>query len=217
MHVQLANGAKLNLSVDAPKRVKLKGSARRDAVDDSSMTPSSEDPLRILAPGQKKLSTIESQRVLAVMEEAIKRMNNAMLIPTLASALEGYSVSLGVELVEMLRDYNHLTELYNRLYSELERGGSLPDLNDSNDSSDMYTLGMDSRELGITGSGSGSPAQMESPEEGPQAPEDRFQQVRFKLKHNVKCILRGLHRNPSAASVLPATPKNLALLQEEMG
>lgn len=211
------------------RRVRLKGSGRKDQMDDTSLTPSSEDPLRILAPGQKKLSTIESQRVLAVMEEAIKRMNNVMLVPIFASSLERYSVSLGAELVGMLKEYRHLTAEYNRLYSELERQGTAPDLDDSNESADMYALSVEGTHGEQHGSvssitSSGCPTHLEplEAEQGPAATEAKFQQVRFRLKHSVKCILRAMHRNPSTSSLLspassaPGTPRNAMLLQEEM-
>jgi len=228
----LGNSSKLSLRGSMEnKRVRLRGSAKKDQLDDSSLTPSSEDPLRILAPGQKKLSTIESQRVLAAMEEAIKRLSNATLIPLLASSLDRYSVSLGAELVAMLKEYSHLAGEYNRLYLDLKQKGSAPNLDDSNESADAYGSGI---EVGATSGGSvasvGSftrpvrlePLEREEGEEEPQVMENKFQQVRFRLKHVVKCILRALHRNPSASSLLPAgssaaiTPKNVIFLQEEM-
>lgn len=230
----LGNSPKLGLrgSVEA-RRVKLKGSGRprRDQMDDTSLTPSSEDPLRILAPGKKKLSTIESQRVLAVMEEAIKRMSNAMLIPTFANSLDRYSVSLGVELVGMLKEYRQLTAEYNRLYSECEQQGSTPYLDHSNeptDASTLSTLRLEGAEQGASSvssiASSGHPTRLEplGLEKEPQTTEARFQQVRFMLKHSVKCILRAMHKNPSASSLLsaassaPGTPRNALLLQEEM-
>lgn len=207
--------------------MRMRGSGRKDPVDDTSLTPSSEDPLRILAPGQKKLSTIESQRVLAVMEEAIKRMKNAMLIPIFATSLERYSVSLGAELVEMLMEYGQLTGEYNRLYSELEQQGIAPNLDGSYETTDVYAPSAESRhEVQGGGSvssltGSGHPTRLEPLEQqqGVQTTEEKFQQVRFKLKHCVKCILRALHRNVSTSSVVSATssaPRNVAALQEEM-
>lgn len=207
-----------------PRRVRLKGSGKKDQLDDTSLTPSSDDPLRILAPGQKKLSTIESQRVLAVMEEAIRRMRNAMLIPVFASALERYSVSLGAELVDLLNDYSHLSVEYNRLYGELEQQGSAPDLDGEDVLSTEGGQGMPSPGGASTSSlmSSGHPTRLEplQQEQGVEATEARFQQVRLRLKHCVKCILRALHRNASTSSVIPpaafSAGRNVAILQEEM-
>lgn len=214
-------GGKLNLRGTEGRKVRVRGSGRKEQLDDTSMTPSSEDPLRILAPGQKKLSTIESQRVLAVMEEAIKKMNNAMLIPIFAGSLERYSVSLGAELVGMLNEYSHLTIEYHKLYSELEQRGRAPSLDDSNGSGDVYIKVEEQRGSTSNITGPGYPTRLNplELEQGPQATEARFQQVRFKLKHLVKCIVRALHGNPSttsAASTAPGTTRNAMLLQEEM-
>lgn len=204
------------------RKVRLKGSGRKELVDDTSLTPSSEDPLRILAPGQKKLSTIESQRVLAVMEEAIKRMKNCLLIPIFSSSLDRYSVSLGAELVGMVKEYRHLTAEYNRLYSELEQQGSAPNLDDSNDSADAYASSMEGTPREQHGSVCSftSSTHLEPLDQGPATTEAKFQQIRFRLKNSVKCILRAMHRNPSTSSLLAptssGTPRNAMMLQEEM-
>lgn len=201
-------------------RRRIKGS-RRDQLDDVSLTPSSEDPLRILAPGQKKLSTIESQRVLAVMEEAIKRMNSAMLIPMLAKSLDRYSIPLGAELVELLKEYGRLIKEYNTVYSDLEQQGRSPSL----ESSVVLesNAGSITSVTSLTSSGRLrlEPLVLEH-ERDSLSTDIKFQQTRVNLKHTIKCILRELHRNPSAASLhgpsSPSTgpPKNTMLLREEM-
>ena len=197
-------------------RRKIKGS-RRDQLDDVSLTPSSEDPLRILAPGQKKLSTIESQRVLAVMEEAIKRMNSAMLIPMLAKSLDRYSITLGAELVELLKEYSRLIKDYNAVYSDLEQQGRSPSLDSS-----VPDLNAGS----ITSLPSSARLRLEPLDHERNSlsisTDAKFQQTRVNLKHTIKCILRELHRNPSATSLhAPPSPstgpsKSTVLLQEEM-
>lgn len=211
------------------RRVKIKGSARKEQQDDISLTPSSEDPLRILAPGQKKLSTIESQRVLAVMEEAIKRLDGAMLIPGLINSLDRYSVSLGAELAGMLKDYDRLIKEYNTIYVELDLQGKAPDLNEAASAEDLEL----ENERGSDGSGQGSavsltssgrPIRLEPLDKPPTSAEQRFQIIRSKLKHTVKCILRDLRKNPSASSLLTSStvslpggkPRNIVALQEEM-
>ncbi len=208
------------------RRVKIKGSARREQPDDISLTPSSEDPLRILAPGQKKLSTIESQRVLAVMEEATKRLDGAILIPTLVNSLERYSVSLRAELAGMVKEYDGLVKDYNTAYAELDLQGKAPDLNETNPSTE--DLGSESeREPGASGqsssssslTGSGRPVQLEQLDKPPTSAEQKFQIIRGRLKHTVKCILRELRKIPSASSLLASPggkPRNVMVLQEEM-
>ena len=172
-------------------------------MDDLSLTPSSEDPLRILAPGQKKLTTIESQRVLAVMEEAIKRVEGATVIPILANSLERFSVSLGTEMVKQLKEYTHLTSEYTRIYTDLEQQGVTPELSECDEALDTPPLD-DSLHSQSTITSSGRPVRLEpieAAEEKPNATELEFQQVRSRLKHNIKCILRDLHRNSLPSSV----------------
>lgn len=229
LHSKAGNSNLLRAEPEHSKRVKIKGSGRREQPDDISLTPSSDDPLRILAPGQKKLSTIESQRVLAVMEEAIKRMDGAMLIPTLVNSLERYSVSLGAELVGMVKEYDKLIKEYNTTYTDLDLQGKAPDLNETNPSTE--DLGSES-ERGPDGSGQGSssslagsgqPVRLEPLDKPPTSAEQKFQIIRGRLKHNVKCILRELRKSPSASSLLASTssspggrPRNIMVLQEEM-
>lgn len=222
LHSPYRSSGKLGVDTDL-RRVRMKGSLRNHT-DDLSLTPSSEDPLRILAPGQKKLSTIESQRVLAVMEEATKRLEGATLIPILAHSLERFSVSLGAELVKLLKDYNHLTGEYNRMYTDLEQQGVVPDLNESSRSPDVHALDSSLGGSHSSLTSSGRPVYLEplGHEEKPSTTEKDFQQVRSKLKHTVKCILRDLHRNPlpssvqSSVSTFGGIPKNVTLLQDEM-
>ena len=219
------------LTVQSPFRgggrlsgMKIKG-LRRDQMDDLSLTPSSEDPLRILAPGQKKLTTIESQRVLAVMEEAIKRVEGATVIPILANSLERFSVSLGTEMVKQLKEYTHLTSEYTRIYTDLEQQGVTPELSECDEALDTPPLD-DSLHSQSTITSSGRPVRLEpieAAEEKPNATELEFQQVRSRLKHNIKCILRDLHRNSLPSSVQGSIAsfgggkgKTISLLQDEM-
>lgn len=225
-------------SEQQPMRMKFKGSPRRSQLEDMSLpqTPQVDDPLRILAPGQKKLTTIESQRVLAAMDETIKRMEGVMVIPLLTSSLDRYSITLGSELVQMLKTYNRLVGEYNRLYESLEGQGIVPDLvsftsevdfNDSFGPESVSTSGLQdySRSPSTSQSSlisSGRPVQLEPLErddESTSTQEARFQKIRLRLKHCVKCILRELQRNPASSRIMSASgerPKSAMLLQDKM-
>ena len=233
---QRHGGSRLGGELDL-RKMKTRGATRKDLMDDVSLTPSSEDPLRILAPGQKKLSTIESQRVLAVIEEVIKRLDCATLVPVLSQSLDRFAVSLGQELVKNLDTYNHLTEDYNKLYLELEAQGLLPDLSEFGKSSDAF-LPMEEASPGgsrtsLTSSSRPSrpvhlePLELGEGEASAASTERRFLLVRARLKHSVKCILRELHRNPipaSAQGVMKSwqgvgegtSSRTITLLQDEM-
>ena len=193
---------------------KRKNSLKRGQLES---IPPSDDPLRILAPGQKKLITIESQRVLAVMDMAIKRLDGAMAIPILANSQDKFSVSLGSELVKMLQEHTHLVSEYNTLYECLELEGITPNLNIAIERS------------GENRSQNSSVHSLEQPtfleplvkEESTTTMEENFQQIRARLRHNVKCILREISKHPSASSFLFSSPQDRSLdiiqLQKEMG
>ena len=102
------------------------------ADDHSSLqSPIPDDPLRILAPAQKKLTTIESQRVMSVVEDTMKRIEGVVLLPVLMESLERFSVPLGSELVSLLEDYRKLVKEYSRLEATLESQGIEPKIEGS--------------------------------------------------------------------------------------
>lgn len=188
--------------------------SRQEHPDAVTPTPSADDPLRILAPGQKKLTTIESQRVLAVMDEVMKKLDNVMTIPVLISSLERYSVSLGAELVEMLKEYGRLASEYNRLY-EPQRGGFA---STEPSTTDVYGSDVES----AYGSARW-PARLEPLEANISSAsmESRCIHIQSQLRHLVKCILREMNKTPSTSTLAPtasAKSKNrgVKLLQDEM-
>ena len=109
-----------------PRRTRARGtSAKTSFIDEhsSAQSPNPDDPLRILAPAQKKLTTIESQRVLSVVDETMKRLEGVILLPALMESLDRFSVPLGSELVSLLEDYRKIVSEYNRLEASLESQG----------------------------------------------------------------------------------------------
>ena len=63
------------------------------------------DPLRALEPTRKKLTTIEAQRIMAVLMETIRRTELVGILPYIVENVDRFSVMLGVELVQMLQDH----------------------------------------------------------------------------------------------------------------
>ena len=220
-----------------PKRSRLRGSSMKadihTSMDDhgSANSPNQEDPLRILAPAQKKLSTIESQRVMSVVDETMKRLEGVLLLPVLLESLDRFSVSLGSELVTLLEEYRRLVEEYKRLEASLEAQGIEPKVEGS-----MSTVeGSSARLLEATHSsghivklgGIGEQSPMGSASSlhsdaslsaakprrlepiassqlilDEEATEEKFQELRIHLRHVVRCILRALAKNPSTSSIL---------------
>lgn len=188
------------------RRMKSKGHAKRESpeniVTSWVQSPNIEDPLRILAPAQKKLSTVESQRILAVMDEATKRLECALVLPFLADSLHRFSVSLGSELVAMIEEYHKLVGEYNQLFELLESQGT--NVGISSDMNLQTSSGTSIR----SGGGAGRAIRLEPLlERTTEDVEERFHQIRHQLKHCVKSILRALNKDPATTSILQAAAK----------
>ena len=186
------------------KKMKLKGPIKKDKLDESlsgSLHTPYEDPLRILAPAQKKLTTIESQRVLAVMDEVLKRLDNVLVLPFLSSSLQRYSVSLGSDLVSLMEEYQHLVAVYNQLYGMLfSQEGLAQQLQEI--SSRTSLLEARHSNVSLQSEGSGPSPLLDV---GESDAEERFYETQDRLKHVVKCILRALGKSPSASSIVQAS------------
>ena len=79
------------------------------------------DPLRVLDPGRKKLTTVESQRVLAVLDDSIKRIEVVTLLPYVTENLERFSAVLGAEseLVTTIQEHVKIKDLYADTFNQL--------------------------------------------------------------------------------------------------
>ena len=79
------------------------------------------DPLRALEPARKKLTSIESQRVMAVLADTIRKIEMTGLFPAIISQLPRFSVMLGAELVAMFEEHNILVSSFKELKEEAEK------------------------------------------------------------------------------------------------
>ncbi|XP_071849105.1 dynein regulatory complex protein 10-like [Apostichopus japonicus] len=70
--------------------------------------PVKTDPLSILDPGRKKLTTVESQRVLAVLDESIKKTEIVSLLPYAIQNVNKYSSMLSDDLQTALHEHGNL-------------------------------------------------------------------------------------------------------------
>lgn len=191
------------------RRMKSKGYAKRESpeniVTSWVQSPNFEDPLRILAPAQKKLSTVESQRILAVMEEATKRLECALVLPFLADSLHRFSVSLGSELVAMMEEYHKLVGEYNQLFELLESQGTKLDA--SGDMDLRTSSGSSIRSDGGAGRAIRLEPLLERTTEDRGNVEEHFHHICHQLKHCVKSILRALNKDPATTSIIQAAAK----------
>ena len=154
-----------------------------------------EDALKILTPAQKKLSSVEAQRVMAVTDEALSKLEKALSLSYLSQSMDRYSVSLGADVVSLMTEYTQLCEEYLRLYEVLEASGVQPEL-----------FRVDSaigsqRALSQSSMRSGS-VRLEPLERREDPTEAQFCVVQGQLRHTCKSLLRSLTGSPSAEVVL---------------
>nr|XP_033811747.1 dynein regulatory complex protein 10 isoform X1 [Geotrypetes seraphini]XP_033811748.1 dynein regulatory complex protein 10 isoform X1 [Geotrypetes seraphini] len=82
------------------------------------------DLLKFLGQGRKKLTSIETQRIISVLDETIKRIELASLFCYAADNLDRFKVVLGSELTCAIREHQRLQNNMQNLLSRLEEGGN---------------------------------------------------------------------------------------------
>ncbi|XP_028415906.1 dynein regulatory complex protein 10-like [Dendronephthya gigantea] len=77
------------------------------------------DPLKVLEPERKKLTSLESQRIMAVLEDTIRRIEVSTILPFVVENLGRFSILLGAELTHLLREHDSLQGRYQKAVSQL--------------------------------------------------------------------------------------------------
>ena len=191
----MATAEPLLRSEQMPTQLKFRSKATSQrSFDEPSSTTPHEDPLRILVPAQKKLNTIESQRVLSVINETTRRLEIALVIPSLAESLERLSVSLGSELVSLLQEYADLAAEFEAAAETLD---SLRQSHTRSDS-DSSCSSVDSSSCPVTDH---TTTDVSSPVEGLEM-EEQFCNLQQRIRNCVKSVLRALATNPSVVQAV---------------
>lgn len=177
--LRMATAESILHSGQMPTQLKFrsKATSQRSFEEPSSTTPQ-EDPLRILVPAQKKLNTIESQRVLSIVNETTRRLETALVIPSLADSLDRFSIPLGSVLVNLLQEYTHLTAEFETTVESLS---SL-------------------RQGHCTSTDDGEPD--ETPHVECSKVEEQCDIFQQRIRHCVKSILRAVSTNPSVVQAI---------------
>ena len=80
-------------------------------VTDQSLLQGITAALRILEPARKKLSTIETQRIIECLDECIRRhelaASTVLILLSDNDLLERYSLALGIELVTAIKSHRY--------------------------------------------------------------------------------------------------------------
>ncbi|KAM4053242.1 dynein regulatory complex protein 10 [Anomaloglossus baeobatrachus] len=80
------------------------------------------DSIKMLEPGRKKLSSIETQRVVAVLDETIKKLELVSLFQHAIENVDRYSVVFGSELAGALREHKRLQDNMERRLQRVKSG-----------------------------------------------------------------------------------------------
>ena len=139
------------------------------------------DPLRALEPARKKLTTLEAQRIMAVLVDSIKKTELVTILPYILENLDRFSVSLGADLVKLLQDHKVIIDSFEELKSEASRWLE----NESDDE--------EQEERAPSASSNVSRAETAM---------KHLQMVAQQMQTSCKNILRGFTRNPSAMNVV---------------
>ena len=76
------------------------------------------DPLKVLDPVRKKLTSVEAQRVIAVVDDSIKRLELVSVLPYVIENLNRFSVILGSDLVQVLEEHDRIQAPYQKAVSK---------------------------------------------------------------------------------------------------
>ncbi|XP_050779794.1 dynein regulatory complex protein 10 isoform X1 [Gopherus flavomarginatus] len=80
-------------------------------------------PLKLLDPGRSKLTTVETKRIISVLDEAIFKVELISLISHITEFLDDLSTILGSELMGTLKEHERLSNNMEALLTQLQREG----------------------------------------------------------------------------------------------
>lgn len=79
------------------------------------------DPERALEPARKKLSTLESQRIMAVLVDSIRKTELVTILPYIIDNLDRFKITLGSDLVKLLEEHRVILQSFDDLKNETDR------------------------------------------------------------------------------------------------
>ena len=189
------------------------------------------DPLKVLDPVRKKLTSVEAQRVIAVVDDSIKRLELVSLLPYIVENLSRFSVILGSDLVQVLEEHDRLQSSYQKAVSKFllrprrsrSASGSPTASNVSSRRSSGASQAVSENEEGVLRDpvsqqesrassasskrsltpkpGRLSPLQLQENDD-PSLDAKVIEALCIQMKHSVKTILRLFASNPAAVNAL---------------
>ncbi|XP_074641846.1 dynein regulatory complex protein 10-like [Tubulanus polymorphus] len=224
------------LQMKMPNRGFVSSNVPRNANNLNKKEKFKMDPLRALEPARKKLSSVESQRVIAVLEDTMKRIELLTILPQITEQVDRFSIVFGSELTGYLKEHKIMKDSFDEVTQKLEKLRDTPAPEDDEPydfEEDFYTRprskpstmsavsGVSHKESETSTVRSGSAASST----GSQIENlDRTQQfLAEQINFSVRSILRGFANNPAALTAVknefthrPRTVRNLLHALGEM-
>ena len=182
------------------------------------------DPLKVLDPARKKLTSVEAQRVIAVVDDSIKRLELVSLLPYIIENLNRFSVILGSDLVQVLEEHDRLQSSYQRAISKFtldqrrsQSASPTPSQVSSRRSSEASQATLENEDvlaLRESRQSSAGSKQSMSLKQGRLSPLEQagnqdetldlkmVQALSAQMKHSVRTIMRLFASNPAAVNSL---------------
>ena len=149
------------------------------------------DFLKSLDPGRRKLSSVESQRIVSSIDDCIRKVEIVTLLPFIIENIERFSVLLGSELVSLIEEYSVIDKNYTvalrnyRKASRTNETGSKSSEDESSRPGSQFSNGSDWL----------ARAELEDIRQAVDS-------IRDSMKSTVKSIVRVFGKNPSALKAI---------------
>jgi len=172
VHMKLGTGYAPNAPMGAKPKMKLRL-----------------DPQRALEPARKKLSTVEAQRIMAVLCDSIRRIELLTLLPFILENTDRFGTMLGSDLTQQLKDHAVLLSSFNELKQSAE-----------------IFMEREAREASPAADESGSVGSRRASIQSSHSQADETMRnlalVARQIQNSCKTLLRGFSLNPAAATTI---------------
>ena len=94
------------------------------------------DFLKSFDPGRKKLSSVESQRILSSLDDCIRKVEIVTLLPFIIENMDRFSILLGSELVRLIEEYDLIDKNLTITLKAYRKALRMNDIDDNRSSED---------------------------------------------------------------------------------
>jgi len=168
-----------------------------------------------LEPSRKKLTTLETQRVMGVWDDSIKRVELLTALPHVLDNISDFSIVLGRELVDELTKHKEYKEEYDSLSAKLDHltGRDLDEEVTQEELIEAEDFWTRPRSNKTTSAKNQSSADEQGSEEEIQSQrleiEARLNEILPHLQYSSRCVLRSFRKNPAAIAELTTVARSI--------